>query len=509
MKANPAKEVQLLSDIAKGLAESLDLRQTLRSILKSLDTHLKLQRGTITLLNPDTETINIEIAHGISEQSKKMGIYKMGEGVTGTVVATGKEIIVPDISKDPRFVHKTGARNTTKGKPITFFCVPIKLEGKTIGALSVDRQTEKTNDFESHVRLLNIISTMIAQAVKLNKLVESVQRQLRDENVRLRQELKTRFNVNNMVGHSNAMQQVYRLIEQVADSNATVLIRGESGTGKDLVAHAIHYNSPRAEKPFIKVNCTALPETLLESELFGHEKGAFTGATERKMGRFERAHGGTIFLDEIGDFPINLQVKLLRVIQFKEFERLGGIETIKSNVRIIVATNKNLEQQIKEGVFREDLYYRVNVFPIYLPPLRERKDDIMQLADHFLEKYAAENKKNITRISTPAIEMLTSYHWPGNIRELENCIERAVLLCDEDVVRSEHLPPSLQMIKKTEQIAGHSLAEIIANKEKELIIDALKKSGGQQRNAAKELGLTERILGYKIKTYAIYPKLLS
>ena len=341
--------------------------------MQSLDTYLKLQRGTITLLNPDTETINIEIAHGLSEKSKKMGIYKMGEGITGTVVQTGKEIIVPDISKDPRFVHKTGARNTTKGRPITFFCVPIKLEGKTIGALSVDRQTEKTNDFESHIRLLNIISTMIAQAVKLNKLVESEQRQLRDENVRLKQELKTRFRVTNMVGQSNAMQQVYRLIEQVADSNATVLIRGESGTGKDLVAHAIHYNSPRAEKPFIKVNCTALPETLLESELFGHEKGAFTGATERKMGRFERANGGTIFLDEIGDFPINLQVKLLRVIQFKEFERLGGNETIKSNVRIIVATNKNLEQQIKEGVFREDLYYSVNVFPIYLPPLENAK----------------------------------------------------------------------------------------------------------------------------------------
>jgi Nif-specific regulatory protein len=243
--------------------------------------------------------------------------------------------------------------------------------------------------------------------------------------------------------------------------------------------------------------------------LFGHEKGAFTGATELKTGRFERAHGGTIFLDEIGDFPVSLQVKLLRVIQFKEFERLGGIETIKTNVRIIVATNKNLEQQIKEGVFREDLYYRVNVFPIYLPPLRERKDDIMQLADHFLEKYAAENHKNITRISTPAIEMLTSYHWPGNIRELENCIERAVLLCDGEVIRSEHLPPSLQMIKKTEQVAPQSLNEIIANKEKELIIDALKKSGGQQRKAARELGLTERILGYKIKQYGIYPKLLS
>ncbi len=509
MKTKLTKEVQLLNDIAKGLAESLDLRQTLRHILKSLDTHLKLQRGTITLLNPDTETINIEIAHGISEKSKKMGTYRMGEGVTGTVVATGKEIVVPDISKDPRFIHKTGARKSAKGTPVAFFCVPIKLEGRTIGSLSVDRRAGKANDFESHVRLLNIISTMIAQAVKLNRLVETERKVLRDENVRLRQELKNRFNIHNMVGHSNAMQQIYRLIEQVADSNATVLIRGESGTGKDLVAHAIHYNSPRAEKPFIKVNCTALPETLLESELFGHEKGAFTGATERKTGRFERAHGGTIFLDEIGDFPVNLQVKLLRVIQFKEFERLGGTETITTNVRIIVATNKHLEQQIKDGIFREDLYYRINVFPIYLPPLRERKDDIMQLADHFLEKCAAENHKNITRISTPAIEMLTSYHWPGNIRELENCIERAVLLCDGEVIRSEHLPPSLQMIKKSERVAGQSLPEIIANKERELIIDALKKAGGQQRKAAGELGITERILGYKIKKYAIYPKLLS
>jgi Nif-specific regulatory protein len=502
-------DVHLLNDIAKGLAESLDLQQTLRAILKSLDTHLKLQRGTITLLNPDTETINIEIAHGLSEKSQKMGIYKMGEGVTGTVVQTGKAIVVPDISKDKRFVHKTGVHKSAQVKPTAFFCVPIKLEGVTIGALSVDRQADKNTDFEGHIRLLNIISTMIAQAVKLNKLVESEQRQLRDENIRLRQELKTRFNIHNMVGSSNAMQQVYRLIEQVTDSNTTVLIRGESGTGKDLVAHALHYNSPRVEKPFIKVNCTALPETLLESELFGHEKGAFTGAIERKIGRFERAHSGTIFLDEIGDFPVTLQVKLLRVIQFKEFERLGGTETIKTNVRIIVATNKHLEQQIQQGIFREDLYYRINVFPIYLPPLRERKDDIMQLADYFLEKYATENHKHITRISTPAIEMLTSYHWPGNIRELENCLERAVLLCDRDVIRSEHLPPSLQMIRKTEPVAGQSLTEIISNKERELIIDALKKSGGQQRLTAQELGITERILGYKIKKYAIHPKLLS
>jgi Nif-specific regulatory protein len=506
MKVKLAGEVQLLSDISKAFAESLHLEATLKSILKSLDTHLKLQRGTITLLDPETETINIKVAHGLSEKSKKLGSYKVGEGITGLVVQSGREIVVPDISKDPRFLHRTGSRKLTEGKQIAFFCVPIKLEGKTIGALSVDRKAGDKDDFDANIRLLNVISTMVAQAVKLNKLVKSDRKELQDENIRLRQELKTRFSMHNMVGSSSTMQEVYRLIEQVAGSNATVLIRGESGTGKDLVAHAIHYNSPRVDKPFVKVNCTAMPETLLESELFGHEKGAFTGAVERKMGRFERAHGGTIFLDEIGDFPPSLQVKLLRAIQFKEFERVGGIETIKTNMRIIVATHKNLEEQIKEGFFREDLYYRINVFPIYLPPLRERKDDIMFLADYFLEKYAAENNKNITRISTPSIEMLTRYHWPGNVRELENCIERAVLLCDGDVIRSEHLPPSLQMIKKTEQVASRSMAETIANMERELIVDALKKCGGRQRRAARELGITERILGYKIKKYNIYPK---
>jgi len=506
MKARLAPEVQLLSDIAKALAESLNLEETLTSILRYLDTHLKLRRGTITLLDPQTETIHIKVAHGLSERSKSQGSYKVGEGITGRVVQTGVAIVVPDISKDPRFLHKTKSRSAEAGKKTVFFCVPIKLDGRPVGALSVDRLAGRGNDFDASLRLLNIIATMVAQAIKLNKLVESERAMLRDENVRLRRELKTRFDVHNMVGTSNAMQEVYRLIEQVADSNATVLIRGESGTGKDLVAHAVHYNSLRADKPFIKVNCTALPETLLESELFGHEKGAFTGAVERKLGRFERAHGGTIFLDEIGDFPPSLQVKLLRVIQFRELERVGGSETIKANVRVVVATHKNLEDQIAKGDFREDLYYRINVFPIYLPPLRERKDDIMLLADRFLEKFAQENGKRITRISTPAIEMLTRYHWPGNIRELENCIERAVLLCEDDVIRSEHLPPSLQMIDKHDTAAKPSFTEIIANKERELIVDALKKCGGQQRKAAQELGLTERILGYKIHKYGIHPR---
>ena len=508
MKAKLATEVQLLSDVARAFAETLDLEATLKNILKSLDTYLKLRRGMITLFDADTETINIKVAHGLSEKSRAQARYKLGEGITGRVVQTGEEIVVPDISRDPRFLHKTRSRKTANGKKIAFFCVPIKVDNRTVGTLSVDRQAGRGDDFEAHLRLLNIISTMIAQAIKLNKLVAAERKLLQDENVRLRRELKNRFDVHNMVGTSNAMQEVYRLIEQVAESNATVLIRGESGTGKDLVAHAIHYNSLRADKPFIKVNCTALPETLLESELFGHEKGAFTGAVDRKLGRFERANGGTIFLDEIGDFPPNLQVKLLRVIQFREFERLGGIETIKANVRVIVATHKNLEKDIETGEFRSDLYYRVNVFPIYLPPLRERKDDIMLLADHFLTKFSAENGKRITRISTPAIDMLTRYHWPGNIRELENCIERAVLVCEDDVIRSDHLPPSLQMVRKDhdDDERRPSFTEIIANKERELIVDALKKSDGQQRKAAAELGITERILGYKIKKYGIAPK---
>jgi len=508
MTKSITRDVEVLSDVARAFTDSLHLKNTLESLLKTLDTHLKLQRGTITLLNPDTEMIDIQVAHGLSLEMKKRGAYKVGEGITGMVVETGKEVIIPDIHKDPRFLAKTGTRPKTKGQRLAFFCVPIKLEGRTIGAISVDRKARSGDDFESNVRLLEIIATMVAQAVKLDNLIKSDKRQLTIENERLRSELKKRFNVHNMIGTSNAMQEIYRLIEQVANSNATVLIRGESGTGKDLVAHAVHYNSLRADKPFVKINCTALPETLLESELFGHEKGAFTGAVERKIGRFEMAHGGTIFLDEIGDFSLNLQVKLLRAIQFKEFERVGGTETISTNVRIIVATNKDLEQEIKNGVFREDLYYRINVFPIFLPALRERKNDVMLLADTFLEKYAAENTKDINRISTPAIQMLTSYHWPGNVRELENCIERAVLLCNEDVIRSEHLPPSLQMIKKTENIEGRSLTEIIENKEKEIIVDALKKNGGHQRKAAQELAVTERILGYKIKKYDILPKYL-
>lgn len=501
------EHIEILQQTAEIMAENSDFHGMLRAILKLLSERLKLDRGTLALLDERTGLITISEAHGLSKKARELGRYQIGEGITGRVVQTGKAVIIPDLRKDTRFLNRTGARADLGDRRIAFICVPIKIGSKTAGALSVDKEDLHGQDFKDDLNLLTFIAPMIAQAIRLQKRVEKDRQSLEAENLRLRHDLKEKFQPQNLVGKSRAMQEVYALIEQVAESNTTVLIRGESGTGKELVAHAIHYQSPRAEKPFVKVNCNAFPETLLESELFGHEKGAFTGASERKVGRFEWAQGGTLFLDEIGDFPLSLQIKFLRVLQTREFERLGGRETIKVNVRLVVATNKNLEEAIAQKLFREDLYYRINVFPIYLPPLRERKEDIVPLADHFLEKYSRENHKAISRISTPAIEMLASYHWPGNVRELENCMERAVLLCQDGVIRSEHLPPSLQMVDTDQKPQTGSFQEIIQNKEKELLLDALKKSRGQQKKAAVLLGLSERIFNYKIKKYGIQPRL--
>jgi Nif-specific regulatory protein len=292
----------------------------------------------------------------------------------------------------------------------------------------------------------------------------------------------------------------------VSKSQTTVLIRGESGTGKELVAHAVHYDSNRANKPFIKVNCAALPETVLESELFGHEKGAFTGAVALRKGRFELADGGTIFLDEVGDFSPSTQIKLLRVIQEREFERVGGTQTIKCDVRIIAATNRDLEKAIETGDFRQDLYYRLNVFPVILPPLRERRADILLLANFFVEKYSKLNHKNIRRISTPAIDMLMSYHWPGNVRELENCVERAVLVSTDDVIHGHHLPPTLQTAESSGTQFNGSLQATLDNLERELLLDALKSGRGNKAKAARLLGLSERLMGLRVRKHGIDPR---
>jgi Nif-specific regulatory protein len=295
------------------------------------------------------------------------------------------------------------------------------------------------------------------------------------------------------------MRDVYLKIQQVAASDTTVLIRGESGTGKELVASAIHYRSHRSQKPLVKVNCAALSEGLLESELFGHEKGAFTGALYAREGRLEEAGGGTLFLDEIGDFSPAIQVKLLRVLQEREFERVGSNHTLKADVRIVAATNQDLEAKMANGLFRNDLYYRVNVFPIFLPPLRERKDDILLLADHFVSRYSKKMSKTIRRISTPAINMMFAYHWPGNVRELENCIEYAVLLSDDGVIHGHNLPPTLQLPEPSESSETGLLKTRVQILERDMLTDALKSCDGSIKAAAHQLGITPRMVRYKLK----------
>ncbi len=507
--AIPETQLELLYEITKAITDSLDLKKSLSDVLQKLNEQMDMMRGTITLVDPDTGTIRIEHAHGLSEEAKRRGFYKIGEGITGTVVQSGQPVIVPRMDHDKRFLNKTGSRTDQHKEKLSFICVPIKLSANTIGTLSVDTPYRGNETLTGNVKLLNIVASIIAQAVHLAQSVAEEKNLLMDENIKLRHQLQERYHIEGIVGNSSKVQEVLELVRQVASGTTTVLICGETGTGKEMVAQAIHYNSPRSQLPFVKINCAALPETLLESELFGYEKGAFTGAVRSRKGRFLQAHRGTIFLDEIGDMPQSIQAKLLRVLQFKEFEPLGTNQTEKVDVRLLAATSKDLEEEVKKGRFRQDLYYRINVFPIFLPPLRERKGDIIMLADHFLEKYSRENGKEITRISTPAIEMLTSYHWPGNVRELESCIERAVLVCRENVIRGENLPPSLQTAIEPGRSSGHTMVGAVENLEREMILEALKSTRGHQGQAAKQLGITLRILGYKIQRYAIDPKIYA
>ncbi len=499
-------ELEFLFELSQLLDRSLDLREELDPVLKLIATHTGMMRGTITLLDRARDELFIEIAHGLSGKELQRGHYKPGEGVVGQVVQNGRPMLVPRISEDPLFLDRTGARKDLAKKDIAFICVPIKLENEIMGALSADRIFSGDIDLEEDLRLMSIIASMIAQAVRLRQEAQEERRRLLDENQRLQNELRDRFRPANIIGHSNAMQSVFDQVAQVARSDATVLIRGESGTGKELVANAIHYNSLRASKPFVRVNIAALPDSIIESELFGHETGAFTGATKQRQGRFELAHGGTIFLDEIGDLSPQLQVRLLRVLQEKEFERVGGTETIKVDVRIIAATNRELEKLMENDTFRHDLYYRLNVFPLHVPPLRERKTDILELANFFVEKYSKQNHKYVRRISTPAIDMLMAYHWPGNVRELENVVERAVLLTQDDVVHGHHLPPTLQTAEASNTRLKGTLEESMDRVECELIIEALKDTRGNKAKAARTLGVTERIIGLRVEKHGINPR---
>ncbi len=498
-----ARELAALYEVSQTLATDLRQQDMLRAVLNVLDEQLGMTRGAIMLLAPGREQIHVEIAHNLSDRASRPVRYEPGEGIVGRVIERGAPEVVPKVSEDSRFLDRLHRRREQAREEISFICVPIQIESDVIGALAADHPYDERISLDEDVRTLSIVASLIAKDARARREAAREREALEAENIRLRHALEDRFRPENIVGTAGAMREVYQAVHQVSPSDTTVLLRGESGTGKGLVAHAIHYASPRASGPFVKVNCAALSESLLESELFGHEKGAFTGATRTRQGRLEQADGGTLFLDEIGDFSPATQVKLLRVLQEKEFERVGSNETRHANVRVLVATNANLEQAVEDGGFREDLYYRVNVFPIFLPPLRQRKEDIPLLADHFVEKHAGRMGKDVRRITTPAINMMVSYHWPGNVRELENCIERAVLLTTDGVIHAHHLPPTLQTSDASDTIGTGSFAERVELFERDVIVDALKRTDGNIAAAARDLGSTPRIIGYKVRKLGI------
>jgi len=500
--AGEIRKLSTLLEASQALSTSLDLKTSLDRVLAILSRHHGAVRSTVVLRNEQTGDVEVEASVPPIRTGRRVR-YGVGEGVTGQVIQSGKPIVVPRVSEEPTFLSRAAARPELPDQELTYISAPITLEGRTIGAIGIDLRFKADRDYQRTVKFLGVVGSMIAQAVKVHGLMQAERQRLLDENTHLRHELTERYNFSNLIGTSAPMRDVYQQVSQVAQTNTTVLLRGESGTGKELIAHAIHYNSPRAKKPFIRVSCAALPHDLIESELFGYEKGAFTGASGSKKGRFELADGGTLFLDEIGELSPATQVKLLRVLQEREFERLGGTTTIRANIRLIAATNKQLEKAIEAGEFREDLYYRLNVFAIFVPPLRDRKPDVLLLADHFLEKFSAEHGKAVKRISTPAIDMLASYHWPGNVRELANVIERAVVVCDAQVLHAHHLPPTLQTAEASGTTSSQSLRETVDAVERDAIQDALKSARGSRTKAARLLRTTERVFNYKVRKHHI------
>ncbi|MBP1747945.1 MAG: nif-specific regulatory protein with sigma 54 interaction domain [Deltaproteobacteria bacterium] len=493
------EELAALHAIAKILAQPTDLREELDQILNEMHLRLGMQRGMISLFDREKNEVWLDIAHDVNIEGMDV-TYKPGEGITGEVAQSGRPMAVANLGHAKHFLDRTGARRHLNRSELAFLCVPIMYDNHVVGVLSADKVARQVEDLDKELAMLAAVAQLIAKSVHI--------RQLEEENRRL----KKLFGVPrapslDIIGHSKPMQDVFALVAQVADSRTTVLITGETGTGKELIAQAIHLNSPRKKGPFVQVNCSAIPDTLIESELFGHEKGAFTGALHQRRGRFEEANNGTIFLDEVGELSAAAQVKLLRVLQEKRFQPLGSSRVVTVNVRIIAATNRNLEQDIRAERFRADLYYRLNVFPIYMPPLRERGSDIILLADHFVLKYAKEMGKDVKNISAAAIEAFLAHKWPGNVRELENCIERAVLLTNTETVDIMHLPPSLQIKEANgDKKDSGKLSSLVEAQERSLIIDVLETTGGNQTQAAKMLGTTKRIIQYRIVKLGIDPK---
>ncbi len=492
-------ELGLLHQISSVLAEGADFEATLADVLDALSSQLGFRHGTITLYNRATGQIAIDVASGLTAQQARRGRYELGEGVTGEVVATGEPAVIPQVAESPIFLDRVGRG---RSRDLSFLCVPIKASNEVCGTLSVDRDYDEAVDLDRDLKLLSLVASMLGQVVKARRALEEERRELEEENLRLRAQLRERRG-RQMIGRSDAVAEIERQVEQVAVSDATVLILGETGTGKELVADAVHYASARASGPLVKVHCAALPESIVESELFGHERGAFTGAVESRPGRFELAQRGTLFLDEIGEVPLSLQVKLLRVLQERQFERVGGVVPIDLDVRVIAATNRDLEVMVEQGSFRRDLYYRLNVYPITVPPLRERRSDIVVLADTFVARSAERNGRSAPKLTSAVIDMIMSYHWPGNVRELESCIERAVLLARDGAIEPQHLPPTLQTAEATDTTTTCDLKAAVEDYERRLIGQALRDARGNMSQAARALSTTQRIIRYKVNKYGL------
>ena len=498
MKAKPSSEITVLKEITTAVVRERNVRKLLEEVLEILERSMGMLRGTFALLEGDELRIEASTRQ-LNAEERALGRYHIGEGITGLVAKTGRAEVVLDIRKDRRFLNRTKARNPEEA--LSFVCVPLIHRGQIVGTLSADRELRgETTSLGQDVALLEIIAGIIAEAASVYREECAERTTLMDENRKLRDLLSD--NVGKLIGNAPAMRVVYEQIQQVAPSEATVLIRGGSGTGKELVARAIQGLSIRKDKPFVVLNCAALPEALVESELFGHEKGAFTDARERRIGRAEAADGGTLFLDEIGDLSIPVQVKLLRFLQERTFSRVGSNEELKSDVRFIAATSRNLEELMEKKLFREDLYYRLSVFPIALPALSERKDDIILLAEHFLRRMNVKYGKSIARISAPAMNMLQAYAWPGNVRELENCIERAVLTTKDDTIHGYNLPPAIQVEEFAEDPfnpeAKLTLDDQVAAFERRVLMETLKRHNGNRSAAGRELGVSPRMMNYRL-----------
>ena len=512
-------ELLALHRITNLIGKAVNLETTLASILKVLNDTMRMERATLLLLDRLTQRLVIKASCGLTAEEELRGVYRPDEGVCGRIFQSRAPFVVPDIHSEPLFLNRTGARPAFAKGMLSFIGVPVLVREKPVGVLSVDRLFGRDISFREDVRFLTVLSTLIAQFITLHEEIERKEARLQEENRSLKAKLHSLHDGHFIVGHSKPMREVYSIIEKIAPSSVTVLLLGESGTGKELVARAIHESGERKERPFVKVNCAALPETLLESELFGHEKGAFTGAHATRPGRFELANNGTIFLDEIGEMPLALQAKMLRVLQEKQFERLGGSKTFDADVRIVAATNVGLEQAVADGKFRADLYYRLNVVPVVLPPLRDRQEDIPLLLNHFLSMSNQRNGKGLL-LTSDLLDFLLDYPWPGNVREMQNLVERMVILAEGDRLTLSDLAPGVLGWRSRPQGDSFSPAgepvrivrqqvvvpparKSLQDIERDEVEAALRRHGWVQVRAAEELGLTQRQIGYRIKKYGL------